>query len=76
MANTPKSSCGSGLDVHFSGLPQQAASQTDAYLLVQGQQLRVHNALLIVKSSVFLISLAQHYQRVRQRRKAERMICA
>ena len=53
MADTPESSSGSGVNMHLSGLSQQAASQTDAYLLVQGQKLRVHSAVLILISPVF-----------------------
>ncbi|KAL3136635.1 hypothetical protein ABBQ38_005876 [Trebouxia sp. C0009 RCD-2024] len=50
-----------GLDAHLAGLSQHFAGQTDACLLVDGQQLRVHSALLAVGSTVLseIFSTAQ-----------------
>lgn len=61
VPDTPTEGFVGGLDAHLAGLCKQFASQTDVCLLVEGQQIRVHSALLAVHSSVFadIFSTAQ-----------------
>lgn len=62
-SNSPEEGTAGRFDAHLGGLSEEFASQTDACLLVEGQKLHVHRALLALNSSVlcdmFSIALAE-----------------